>query len=152
MIGHKCAARLVREDIEDVRAKLNEAIRLYYVEGKATPGATSWKNAMHIWSVLITACKQMSGAERDSGLRVRDDNPAIGVPPPRRPAGMKKKALTKQKRILRPNEFLALVSQETLSLAWREAYAVLGYTYMRPGEVRVLEWSDVDLTNNFIHV
>jgi hypothetical protein len=105
MIGGKRAATITREDVEDLREKLNEAIRLYYVEGKATPGATSWKNAMHVWSVLTTACKQLSGADRDSGLRVRDDNPALGVPRPRRPAGMKRKALLKQKRILRPNDF-----------------------------------------------
>jgi len=152
LLGHKCVARLTREDVEDVRAKLNEAIRLYYVEGKGTADSTSWKNAMHAWSTLTTACKQMCGAERDSGLRVRSDNPALGVPPPRRPAGMKKKALTKQKRILRPNEFLALVSHERLSQEWREAYAVLGYSYVRPGEARVLEWSDVDFDTNFIHV
>ncbi len=144
IIGHKLVTELARNDIEDVRAELNEAVRLYYVEDKATPGATSHKNAMHIWSALTTACKQMCGADRDSGLKVRDDNPALGVPPPRRPAGMKKKALTKQKRILRPNEFLALLSHERLSLEWRETYAVLGYSYLRPGEGRVLTWDDVD--------
>jgi integrase len=152
LVGHMCAATLARSDVEDVRANLNEAIRLYYVEGKGTPGATSWKNAMHAWSCLTTACKQMCGAERDSGLKVRDDNPALGVPPPRRPAGMKKKALQKQKRILRPNEFLDVLGHEKLSRDWREAYGVLGYSYLRPGEARVLEWSDVDFDTGFIHV
>lgn len=152
LIGHKSASVLTRDDVEDVRDRLNEAIRLYYVEGKGTPGATSWKNAMHAWSSLTTACKQMCGAERDSELRVRSDNPALGVPPPRRPAGMKKKALQKQKRILRPVEFAKLLGHERLSRDWREAYAVLGYTYIRPGEARVLEWSDVDFETNFIHV
>ncbi len=152
LIGTKRAATITREDVEDVRAQLNEAIRRYYVEGKATPGATSWKNAMHVWSVLTTACKQLSRADRDSGLRVRDDNPALEVPPPRRPAGMKRKALQKQKRILRPNEFLALVGHERLSRDWREAYCVLGYSYVRPGEGRVLEWPDFDFETNLIHV
>ena len=152
LIGSKGAATMRRDDVEDVREKLNEAVRLYYVEGKATEDATSWKNAMHVWSTLTTACKQMCGAERDAGLKVRSDNPALGVPPPRRPAGMKKKALTKQKRILRPDEFLALVGRESLSREWREVYCVLAYTYLRPGEARVLEWPDVDLDTNFVHV
>ncbi len=41
---------------------------------------------------------------------------------------------------------------EAVPLEWREVYAVALYTYLRPGELRVLRWSDVDLAAGLVHV
>ena len=35
---------------------------------------------------------------------------------------------------------------------WRELHAFAAYTYLRPGELRTLTWSAIDLENGIIHV
>jgi integrase len=78
-------------------------------------------------------------------LRVRSDNPCEGIRAP-------EKSPDKYKTVLRPTECLALVQCEDVPGPWRERYSVLLYTYVRPGEGRVLEWSDVDFTTNKIRI
>jgi hypothetical protein len=51
-----------------------------------------------------------------------------------------------------PSEFLAIASCETIPLAWRELHALAAYTYLRPGELHVLTWADVDLADQKISV
>jgi integrase len=78
-------------------------------------------------------------------LRVRDDDPAIGVHGPDRGAH-------KAKVYLWPSEFLALVSCTDVPLEWRRAFAVTTYLYARAGEVNALTWEDVDLERHVAHI
>ena len=51
-----------------------------------------------------------------------------------------------------PAEFDRLMRADAVPLAWREIHAVAAFTYLRPGELRVLRWSDVDLEHGLIAV
>ena len=51
-----------------------------------------------------------------------------------------------------PSELLAVLSCEAVPLAWRELHALAAYTCARPGELRVLEWPDVDLADQQIRI
>ena len=62
----------------------------------------------------------------------------MGVEPPER--GEKK-----AKQWLYPSEFETLMACGRVPVLWRRLYAILAYTCLRPGELRALEWTDVDL-------
>jgi integrase len=82
---------------------------------------------------------------KNRALRVRADDPTEGVEPPDR--GPKK-----GKQYLFPSEFLQLVSEEDVPLAWRRAFALSVYLYVRPGELAALTWQDVDLVHGMVHI
>jgi integrase len=109
-------------------------------------GKIAWKTAANVWSLFTSACKAASSAKAGSGLRVRGDNPCIGVEGPDR-------GENREKQWLYPAEFLALVSCETVPLRWRRLYTLLAYLYVRPGELTVLDWeTDVDLEVGTVHI
>jgi integrase len=86
-------------------------------------------------------------SDKYPALRVRGpaDNPTAGVEGPDR-------GKDRHKQWPYPAEFSALVGCEGVPLRWRRLYALLVYTYMRPNELSVIEWSDVDLTLELINV
>ncbi len=51
-----------------------------------------------------------------------------------------------------PAEFLAVASCEVIPLEWRRIHTIAAYTYLRPGELWVLEWADVDIEDERISV
>lgn len=144
-----CAPReQLAEALEEVRDDLNDAVRAYVKLGKGKAkdkSRTSGKNAANIWGIVVTGFNYAQTAEKRSGLRVRTDNPCDGIRPP-------EKSPPRYKVTLRPVEFLALAACDEVPVEWRETYAVLLYTYMRPGEGRVLEWGDVDFVANMVRV
>jgi integrase len=51
-----------------------------------------------------------------------------------------------------PSEASALLACRAVPLPWRETYAVAGYLYLRPGELRALTCGDVDFDAQVVHV
>jgi integrase len=78
-------------------------------------------------------------------LRVRDDDPSDGV------KGLDRGS-KKGKQFLYPSELLRVVSCEDVPTLWRVIIALSAYLYLRPGELRQLDWEDVDLEHGTVHV
>lgn len=103
-----------------------------------------WKSAINIWGTVTKAFDDACrGKQRH--LRVRPDNPTKLVRGPDR-------GPITQKVHLYPDEFLTLVSCPEVPLVRRRYYAVATYCYLRPGELEVLRWEDVDLARKTVFV
>lgn len=126
----------VRRD--DIEALVEE------LDGKVQAGKLSWKTAAHVWGLVTRMFADASGAKRRD-LRVRADNPALGVHGPDRGA-------SKAKQYLYPSELLQLVSCEDVPVRWRVMFAITTYLYARAGEVNALTWDDVDLERGVVHI
>jgi integrase len=136
-IGDKLIAIVSREEIEAIRNELDAAI----VEGRL-----AWKTAANVWGELSVSFGEACSSKRPD-LRVRNDDPTTGVQPPETGAD-------KSKVYPYPSEFLAVMnaSEDQVPRPWKELHAVAAYTFLRPGELYVLEWSEVDLEDEIIHV
>ncbi len=126
---------VTREDLIGFVDRLDWKVRA------STLGA---KTALHVWSNVRALFREASSSKRRE-LRVREDNPAIGVRGPDR-------GVTKARQYLYPSELLALVSCERVPLRWRRIFALGAYTYARTGELAALRWEDVDLEHGVIHI
>lgn len=149
-IGHKRPEDVTRNDIEDLRDALDVAI-LAWAPNKAAKNGTclSGKTAMNVWSALTSTFRTATNGKRRD-LRVLDGklNPCTGVLPP----GDRESRQARRKTFLFPREAAALLACKDVPLDWREVYAVALYAYLRPGELRVLTFADVDLDAGVIHV
>jgi integrase len=136
-IGHIPMVNVTGAHIELVRDALDAALR---------EGRLSGKTPSHVWSVLTTAFKAAC-ASKDRSLRVLDGkpNPCTGVLPPDRSS-------SKRKHWVYPSEFLAMIGNASIPLAWRECHAIAVFTYLRPGELAELRWKDVDFEAGRIRV
>jgi integrase len=136
ILGDKHPRDYTRADCEAIVTAL---------DAKITSGAITWKTAANAWGLFTKACKMACSAKAGAGLRVRDDNPTAGVEGPDR-------GERKEKQWLYPSEMTRLLTCPRVPLRWRRLYALLAYTYVRPSELRVLTWSDVDLDVGTIRV
>jgi len=111
---------------------------------KVQASAISWKTASNIWG---TATKMADDARNSklSAIRCRADNPAEGV---RGPYRGEKTA----RQYLYPSEFVQLMACDDVPLKWKRVVAVAIYSYARLGELRALNWDDVDLERGLISV
>ena len=138
-ISPKLGAIPMREvtsaNVEDVRDALDDAIR---------DGRLSWKTASNVWGELTVSFDEAKNSKRRD-LRIIETNPAAGVRAPET-GGDKAKVYPY------PSEFLAIAACEDVPLEWRELHTIAAYTYLRPGELYVLEWPDVDLADRVIRV
>jgi integrase len=126
---------VTREDLEKLVESLDARVR----------GAElSWKTASHAWG-LVTRMFADACAAKQRDLRVRSDNPALGIHGPDR-------GVRKSKVYLWPSEFLRLVSCVDVPLVWRRTFTVATYLYVRAGEGNALDWSDVDLDRRVVHI
>jgi len=141
-IGGKPIAGITRDDVEDVRDALDNAVAERKKEGGRA--GLSGARARNVWSVLTSMMKEACTSKRRD-LRVRADNPCATVQPPDKTPG-------KAKTFVYPMEFLKLVSCADVPRDWRELYAVACYLYLRPGELRALRWTDVDFDAGVVHV
>ena len=141
-LGAKLVASITRDDVEDVRDALDQAVAKRKKEGGRA--GLSGARARNVWSVLTSMMKEACTSKRRD-LRVRDDNPCSTVQPPDRTDA-------RVKTFIYPREFLQLVSCADVPRAWRELYAVACYLYLRPGELRALCWTDVDFEAGVVHV
>ena len=114
------------------------------LDTKVQAGEISWKMAQNIWGTATKMCADATES-KVKALRVRDDNPAIGVRGPDR-------GDSRLREFLYPSEYLTLVECAEVPLEWRRLVTIAIYTYLRAGELRVLEWRDVDLRHGTIRV
>lgn len=150
IIGDKPIALVTRDDVEDIRDALDRAIDAWKAAGRSAGKkghAISGKTSMNAWSCLTSSFKAACSSKRRD-LRARTDNPCIGVEPP----GDRDSRQSRRKTFLYPKEAAALLACETLESEWREVYACALYLYVRPGELRVLTWGDVDLDAGLVQV
>jgi len=149
-IGHKRPDAVTRNDVEDIRDALDKGIHEWQ-PGKSARKSTclSGKTAMNAWSCLTSSFKAATASKRRD-LRVLDGkpNPCVGVLAP----GDKDSRKTRRKTFLFPKEAASLLACKAVPFDWREVYAIALYAYLRPGELRVLLRSDVDLEAGVIHV
>jgi integrase len=143
-VGNKALADVTRDDVEDVRDKLDAAIEAWKKAGAIASRAgeaISGKTAMNIWSALTSTMKAATSSKRRD-LRVLDGkpNPCTGVEPP----GDRDSRKVRRKTFLYPREAASLLAHPLVPIEWREVYAVSLYLYARPGELRVLTCEDVD--------
>ena len=130
----------------DVRTIGNAALRSLVAEldTRVAHGEFSWKSAVNVWSVVRALFRDACRAKQDD-LRVRGDNPSHDVAGP--DVGVRK-----AKTYLWPSEFLKLVSCDGVPLRWRRLFALAVYMYARAGEIDALEWADVDLEHETLHI
>jgi len=136
VLGDKKPADWTREDCERLVREL---------DAKVVAGKLSWKTAANVWGLFTRACKVTASHKSPGGLRVRTENPCLGVEGPDR-------GDVKEKQWLYPDEMVQLLACEKVPLRWRRLYALLAYLYVRPSELRVLEWSDVNLAMGTVHI
>jgi integrase len=145
MIGAVSIADVSRDDLRRLVSALDtKASAGFYRTADGRRFSFSRKTAGNVWSIVRALFRDAASAKRVD-LRVRDDNPADGVPGP--DAGARK-----VKVYLWPSEFSALVACERVPLAWRRMFAITTYLYARAGEVNALRWEDVDLERGIVHV
>ena len=143
-IGSKTPKELTRDDIENVRDAIDAAIRDYHQSGRGTTRMAP-KTGANVWGELTVSLREMFSSKRRE-LRVLDIDLTAGVQPPDTSGG------TKLKVYPYPAEALLVASCEKISIAWRELHVIACYTYARPGELRVLEWSDISLDDEQIRI
>lgn len=127
IVGPKPIAALTRDDVEDVRDRLDTAL-----DAKEIRHST----ARNAWGVFTGALKSAYAA-RDRSLRVHAAPLHFGVLPPKR-------GDSRQRPWLYPREWAQLVACDDVPVAFRQLYALALYTGLRPGELRALTWGDVD--------
>ncbi len=131
----KVMASLTRDDVEDVRDRLDLAL---------DEGAIRHSTARNAWSVLTGALKAAYGA-RDRNLRVLTAPLHFGLLPPKR-------GESRQRPWLYPREWAAFAAHDGIPIAFRQVCALALYTGLRPGELRALTWGDVDLEARTVSV
>jgi len=134
-IGTKPIATLTREDLEKL---------VQVLDGKITRKEYSWQSVSKLWLAVGKLFKDAS-ASKNLALRVRADNPALGITPPDR-------GTEKSKAYLYPDEFLKLASCEEVDLELRRLYALTIYLYCRVSEALQLRWTDIDLEHGVAHI
>lgn len=151
-LGTKPIAGVTRDDIEDVRDALDRAIEEWKRAGKSAGKmghAISGKTAMNVWSCLTSSFKAATSSKRrDLRALGGRQNPCVGVEPP----GDRESRQVRRKTFLYPKEATALLAATTIEREWREVYAIALYTFLRPGELRVLTAGDIDLDSGVVHV
>ncbi len=143
IIGAAPIATVGRDDIERLRDELDAAILRHRASGRA-PRNLMPKSALNVWSLVTRAFRHAQNSKVRS-LRVRSDNPTTGVLPPERGDG-------RRRTFLYPVEVAQLLACPDVPRQWREVYAVAVYTYLRPGELVELRFSDVDLEAGVLHI
>lgn len=135
VIGQLPMAEITRAHIEDVVDRLDAATRA---------GTMSWRTARNVWGLVTKAFADATNSKNRT-LRARETNPALGVQGPDR-------GLIKSKVYLYPSEFLALVTCERVPRRWVHLFTLASYLYLRASELAALEWDDVDLEHESVHV
>jgi integrase len=147
-IGAKPWAKVTEDDVENIRDVLDAAIEARRRLGPGRRRLTG-RTAYDVWYMLRGAVRA-ARRSKDRSLRVLKGKPdpteCVEAP------GDARTRRVRRKTFIYPTEALALLSCRRVPRAWRELYAIAGYTYLRPGELRVLRWSDVDLARRVILV
>ncbi len=134
-LGERTIAGVTRDDLRALVELLDAGVRRQDY---------SWQTAMKAWGLVTKLFADACGAKA-AALRVREDNPALGVRGPDRGA-------RKSKQWIYPDEFTCLLACEEVPLRWRELYALQAYLFLRPGELAALDWDAVHLEHGYVGV
>jgi integrase len=118
------------------------------LDAKAITGKASPKTMFNAWTVFTTAAKAAGGQwkkDKPKKLRVRVDNPCLGIAPPDVDDA-------KELQWLYPDELLRLLSCARVPLDARRLYALAVYLFVRAGELKALDWSDVDIERGIVSI
>jgi len=143
-IGHLTPKMLTRDDVENVRDAIDKAVRAFHEKGRGSEHLAP-KSGGNVWGELTVSLREMFSSKRRE-LRVLDVDLTAGVQPPERSGGDRLKVYPY------PSEALRVAACELVPLDWRETHMIAAYTYARPGELRMLEWRDVDLDGEQIRI
>jgi integrase len=140
VIGSIAMSELRPADVERVRDGLDAAVD----DGRIAAGT-----AENIWATLTTAMTAATNA-KDRALRVHLPPTFVrpvtdGILPP-------KGGRDRARPWLYPSEWLAIASCAEVPPEWRRVYAIALYTGLRPGELRVLTWDDLELDAGLVRV
>lgn len=134
-IGHRIMSEVEVETVERYVEFLDVS-----VNQKALSSETA-KGAWH----LVRGMFRDASSGKATGLRVRRDNPTMGVYGPSvKPA--------KVGTFVYPSELRAVLECEVVPMKHRTIYALLAYLGLRWGELIALNCSDVDLEAGLVHV
>ncbi|HKY40743.1 MAG TPA: tyrosine-type recombinase/integrase [Polyangiaceae bacterium] len=133
-LGTRPVASIARVDVESWVERMDRAV----VERRIRDGT-----AARLWSRLRVMMRDACSSKVQA-LRVRPDNPTLGVLGPDRSA---RRAAT----FLYPSEFLRLMRCRRIPLWARRLYAITVYLYPRAGEVTALTWEDLDRSGH-VHI
>lgn len=133
------------DDVERIRDALDKSIATRMAGGSGVLA----RSAIDIWHHLTGAIRTARRCKlRELRVLAGRPDPCVDVEPPGDPRTRR----ARRKTFLYPVEFARLVTCVDVPREWLELYAIAIYTYMRPGELRALRWSDVDLDHRIIHV
>ncbi|HVZ34473.1 MAG TPA: tyrosine-type recombinase/integrase, partial [Polyangiaceae bacterium] len=135
LLEGKSILEIARDDVRAVVEHLDELVRSKQI---------SWRTAQKAWG-LVTKLFSDACESKTATLRVRADNPALGVRGPDR-------GDYRGKQWLYPQELTAVLGCSEVPLRWRRLYALATYLYLRPGELAALEWSEVNSEHGLIRV
>jgi integrase len=137
VLGKKPMVTLNRADAIAVTKALEAAI---------SAGRIRSKTAVNIWSTFKTACK-IACSDRGwcEPLKVRDDDPTLGI-------GGPEHGPSRKRQWLYPNEFAALMACDAVPVDRRRLYSFAAYTGVRPGELAELRFKDIDLAGSVLRV
>lgn len=148
-IGHLRMVDVTSDDVESIRDTLDEAVLAWHRDGLRRGERVSGCTAEAVWWMLVTAFRVAGrGKRRDLRVLAGLPNPCDGIEPP----GDARTRRSRSKTFVYPAEAMALFSCALVPIGWREAHAVAAYTYLRPNELRVLRWHDIDLHHGRIRV
>jgi integrase len=135
VIGAERMATVPSAKLEDVRDALDEKVRRNEI---------AWKTAQHVWAVVRGMFRDARASKRRE-LRVREDNPCLGIAPPDRGA-------PKAKQYLFPSEFDRLARCGEIPVFTRRVITLATYLFLRASELEALGWDDIDFAHGTVHV
>jgi integrase len=135
IIGKERMATVSSAKLEDVRDALDKKVR---------GDDISWKTAQHVWAVVRGMFRD-ARASKQRDLRVRDDNPCLGIAPPDRGS-------PKAKQYLFPSEFDTFARCGEIPIFTRRVVALTTYLFLRASELEALGWDDIDFEHGTVHV
>lgn len=148
-IGHLSWRQVTSDHIELIRDDLDAAILKWKEFGPAR-GHLLPRSALDVWHALTSAVTAARTSKRRD-LRALEGrpNPCADVAPP---GERRERSRSRQKPFIYPTEFIRLLESPRVPVEWRRVYAVACYTYLRPGELAVLRWCDIDMDHRIIHI
>ena len=147
-IGVKRWTEVTTTDVEAIRDNLDRAMNERRLRG-AGMGRLLGRSAMDVWGLLVTCVKATKRSKhRELRALAGRPNPLEDVEPP----GERATRMARLKTFIYPAEATTLLACNRVPRRWREVYALAGYTYLRPGELLALRWTDIDLAHGLIRV
>ena len=147
-IGAKRWDEVTTADAERIRDRLDRAMFERRTRG---PGVRRLlgRSALDIWRWLHTCVRTAKrGKRRDLRVLAGCPNPLDDIEAP----GDRATRSSRGKPFIYPSEAAELFACTDIPRSWRELHAIAAYLYLRPGELLVLRWSDIDLRHGIAHI